>query len=73
MADGFKFEINEEGMRQLEREPQEKFSAGIQVPLGGSEADAIESVKEQLRGMGAEPNDAEVAKIVREARETHRT
>lgn len=70
MAD---FEINEEGMQQLERQLQERLSPGIQVPLAGSEADAIESVKEQLRGMGAEPNDAEVAKIVRNAREAHQT
>jgi hypothetical protein len=68
----FKFEINEAGMQQLERELQERFSAGLQVPLEGSEADAIESVKDQLRSMGAEPNDAEVEKIVRDVREAQK-
>jgi hypothetical protein len=65
----FEFKINEAGMAQLERQLQEQFSAGIQVPLEGSDADAIASVKDQLKNMGAEPNDAEVEKIVRDVRE----
>jgi len=65
----FEFEINEAGMQQLERELQERFSAGIQVPLEGSEVDAIQSVKDQLTSMGATRNDAEVERIVRDARQ----
>jgi|KBSSwiStaDraftv2_1062776.scaffolds.fasta_scaffold2419799_1 hypothetical protein len=63
------FEINEAGMKNLEQDLAEKFSAGIQIPAEGSEADAIDNVKDQLKNMGATPNDAEVEKIVREARQ----
>jgi hypothetical protein len=48
------FEINKAGMEQLERELQEKFSSGIQVPQGGSEADAIQSVKDQFDPVGCD-------------------
>jgi hypothetical protein len=65
------FEINEEGMQQLAQELEAQLPP-ISVPLEGSEADAVQSVKEQLIAMGAEPNDdAEIAQIVREARESH--
>jgi hypothetical protein len=62
------FEINEAGMREFERQLEKQFSAGIQIPLGGSEDDAIRSVKDQLKKMGVTPNDAEVEKMVRDAR-----
>jgi hypothetical protein len=65
MAD---FEINEEGMREFERQLEKQFSAGIQIPLDGSEDEAIRSVKDQLKKMGLTPNDAEVEKMVRGAR-----
>jgi hypothetical protein len=62
------FEINKAGMEQLQRGLEEKFSAGVQVPLGGSEEDAIQSVKDQLTKMGTVPNDSAVEKLVRDAR-----
>lgn len=55
-------------MRKLEQDLQHQFSAGIQIPLGGSEEDAIRSVKDQLEGMGVKPNDSEVEKMVRDRR-----
>ncbi|WP_062894950.1 hypothetical protein [Mycobacterium avium] len=66
----FNFELNKAGIEQFERDLQERFSAGIQIPLGGSEDDAIRSVKDQLEKMGVTPNDSEVQKLVREARES---
>ena len=62
------FKINKAGMDNLERDLQEKFASGVQVPRGGSEADAIASVKDQLIRRGATPNDAEVEKMVRDVR-----
>jgi hypothetical protein len=64
----FKFEINKAGMEQLQRDLEEKFSGGVQVPLDGSEEDAVRSVIEQLQSMGVTPNDANVREIVRQAR-----
>jgi hypothetical protein len=64
----FRFEFNEDGMKDLERQLAGQVSAGLTIPLGGTEEDAIASVKEQLVNMGATPNDAEVEGIVREAR-----
>ena len=63
-----KFKINQAGMDKLERELQEKFSGGIQIPKDGSEADAVQSVKDQLMGLGAAPNEAAVLQMVRDAR-----
>jgi hypothetical protein len=65
-----KFEINTAGMQKLARDLEKKFSAGIRIPLDGSEADAIRSVKDQLKEMGLAPNDAEVEKYVRDARQS---
>jgi hypothetical protein len=62
------FKINKAGMEKLEQDLERQFSGGIQIPAGGSEAEAVRSVKDQLRNMGATPNDAEVRKMVREAR-----
>jgi hypothetical protein len=62
------FKVNKDGMNELQRQLEEQFSAGVQVPLGGSEEDAIQSVKDQIVGMGAAPNDAEVERLVRNAR-----
>ncbi|OBF42575.1 hypothetical protein A5719_03350 [Mycolicibacterium peregrinum] len=64
-----KVKINQAGMRQLQRDLEKRMSAGIRVPLDGSEADAIRSVKDQIKKMGATPDDAEVRKMVREARQ----
>lgn len=61
------FEFNEEGMRQLEEQLREQLGQ-IQIPLGGSEEDAIRSVTQQLLDKGLEPNDEAVQQIVREAR-----
>ena len=55
-------------MEKLERYLQEEFCAGVQIPLDGSESEAIRSVRDQLTTMGVTPNDSEVEKIVRNAR-----
>lgn len=65
---GSNFKINTAGMKKLERDLQKQFSAGIRVPLGGSESEAIQSVTKQLKDMGLTPNDSEVEKLVRESR-----
>jgi hypothetical protein len=65
MAD---FKINKAGMDKLQRDLEEQFSAGIQIPADGSEDDAIRSVKDQLEQMGVTPNDSEVRKMVRDVR-----
>ncbi|MFN6544743.1 hypothetical protein [Mycolicibacterium nivoides] len=61
--------INRADMRQLQRDLEKSLSSGVRVPLDGSEADAIRSVKDQLKKMGATPDDGEVRKIVRKARQ----
>ena len=63
-----KFNINQAGMDKLERELQEQVSGGIHIPKDGSEAEAVQSVKDQLMGLGAAPNDAAVLQMVRDAR-----
>ncbi len=55
-------------MAKLQRDLQKQFSAGIQIPLGGTESDAIDEVKKQMKGMGITPNDAEVRKLVQKHR-----
>ncbi|WP_319449935.1 MULTISPECIES: hypothetical protein [unclassified Mycobacterium] len=62
------FKVNKDGMSELQRQLEEQFSAGVQVSLGGSEEDAIQSIKDQIVGMGAIPNDAEVKQLVRNVR-----
>lgn len=62
------FEINKAGMEKLQRDLDDTFSGGIQVPTGGAEADAIASVTDQLRQMGVTPDDAAVEQMVRDAR-----
>lgn len=39
-----------------------------QIPLDGSEAAAVASVKKQMKKSGLEPNTANVRKLVREVR-----
>jgi len=39
-----------------------------QVPLDGSEAAAVASVKKQMKKSGLEPNTASVRKLVRDVR-----
>ena len=63
------FEFNEKGKRELERDFREKLSAGIQIPTDCPEAEAIQSVKDQLVQMGVTPNDSEVEKLVRQGRQ----
>jgi hypothetical protein len=63
-----KFKINLTGMEELERELRAKFSGGIQIPKDGSEADAVQTVRDQLMGLGAAPNEAAVLRMVRDAR-----
>ncbi|UVO12578.1 hypothetical protein NM962_22620 [Mycobacterium sp. SVM_VP21] len=46
----------------------ESLSKGFRVPLDGTEHDAIHSVRQQLRDMGLTVDDAEIARIVHEAR-----
>lgn len=62
------FKPNKAGMDKLKRDLEKKFSGGVRVPAGGSEADAVKSVKDQLKKMGVTPNDSAVAKMVRDAR-----
>jgi hypothetical protein len=65
MASSFKF--NKAGMKKLEQDIQKKV-AGVHIPPDGSEDDAVRSVTDQLKKMGTTPNDANVRKMVREAR-----
>ena len=65
MAD---FELNKAGLRKLEDDLKKKLSGGVNVPRDGSEAAAVSDVKAQLKKMGVTPNDAEVRRLVREAR-----
>ncbi len=68
MGSSGKFVPNKAGMAKLQRDLQKQFSAGIQIPLGGTESDAIDEVKKQMKGMGITPNDAEVRKLVQKHR-----
>jgi hypothetical protein len=62
--------VLQDRMANLKRELEERFADGLQVPLNVSEAEAIQSVKDQLMSMGVTPNDdSEIQKIVRQARE----
>lgn len=45
-----------------------KLEKGWQVPVDGSEADAVRAVEKQMRAGGLEPNRAGVKKLVREVR-----
>ncbi|ORB01101.1 hypothetical protein BST33_10050 [Mycolicibacter minnesotensis] len=62
------FKINEAGMRQLQRDLEKRVASGVEIPSGGSEADAIRSVKDQLKKMGLTPDDQGVRQMVRAAR-----
>lgn len=62
------FKINQAGMAKLQHDLEKKFSGGINIPLGGTEADAIRDVKNQLINLGVQPNDAEVRRLVQEKR-----
>jgi hypothetical protein len=64
------FKINKAGTKKLEQDLEKQFSDGIQIPVGGSEAEAVRSVKDQLKKMGATPNDSEVRKMVRDTRKS---
>jgi hypothetical protein len=57
--------------REIERQLEERFADGLQVPLGVPEAEAIQSVKDQLIRMGVTPtdDDSEIQRIVRQARD----
>ncbi|MCH9731678.1 MAG: hypothetical protein K0U84_18710 [Actinomycetia bacterium] len=69
MSSSGKFVPNKAGMAKLQRDLDEKqFSSGIQIPSGGTESDAIDEVKKQMKGMGITPNDAEVRKLVEKHR-----
>jgi hypothetical protein len=62
------FEWNNDGLEKLQRQLQEQFSGGVDIPLDGSEDEAIWSVINQLQGKGLTTNDAEIAKWVRDHR-----
>jgi hypothetical protein len=47
---------------------ERRLSAGIRIPLGGTEHDAIHSVKNQFKEMGLTPDDTEIARMVHDAR-----
>lgn len=68
MSNSGKFVPNKAGMAKLQRDLEKQFSAGIQIPLGGTESDAIDEVKKQMKDMGITPNDAEVRKLVQKHR-----
>lgn len=61
------FKINKAALKRLEQNVQKQVP-GVQVPLGGSESDAICDVKDQLRKMGVTPNDSAITKMVRDVR-----
>lgn len=63
-----KIKINKGALKQLEQAAAKHFSAGVKVPLDGTEADAIRSVSNQLRRKGTVPNAAAVRKLVRDTR-----
>jgi hypothetical protein len=52
-------------MEQLQRDLEQRFPAGVQVPLDGTEEDAVASVRSQIIAMGAEPDDEAIAEIIR--------
>ncbi len=60
--------ISKAGMVKFERGLEESLCLDIQIPQDGSEDEAIRSVDEQLKSLGAIPSDAEVRKRVRDAR-----
>jgi hypothetical protein len=62
------FQINPAGLAKLQRDLEKKLSGGINIPLGGDEADAIRDVTKQLTELGVTPNDNEVRRLVREKR-----
>lgn len=68
MSSSGNFVPNKAGMAKLQRDLEKQFSVGIQIPLGGTESDAIVEVKKQVKGMGITPNDAEVRKLVQKHR-----
>ncbi|MGV0716190.1 hypothetical protein ABQE93_12370 [Mycolicibacterium sp. XJ662] len=68
MSSSGKFVPSKAGMAKLQRDLEKQFSAGIQIPLGGTESDAIDEVKKQMKGIGITPNDAEVRKLVQKHR-----
>jgi hypothetical protein len=53
---------------EFNRDFLDRLSKGFRVPLDGTEHDAILSVKDQFKAMGLTPADAEVAKMVHDAR-----
>jgi hypothetical protein len=62
-------EWNDDGLEELQRQLQKKLRTGSNVPLGGSEAEAIHLVKDQLTGIGLTPNDADIEQWVRDLRQ----
>ncbi|QEM47170.1 hypothetical protein [Mycolicibacterium grossiae] len=63
---GFRF--NNDGLKRLQENLEGQFSGGLQVPLGGSEEEAVASVRQQLVELGVTPNDEEVVRVVRDVR-----
>lgn len=60
-----KIELNAQALRDLEKQ----LTQTVEVPLDGSEADAIRTVKQQYkRKTGAELDTAAARNIVRQAR-----
>lgn len=55
-------------MRKLEKELMASIPKEIEIPLDGSEAAAVASVKKQWKKAGFEPKDSEIRKMVRDAR-----
>lgn len=62
------FKADKAAIRKLEQDLKKRMRGGVHVPTDGAESAAVGSVKAQLKKMGATPTDAEVRKIVREAR-----
>jgi hypothetical protein len=61
------FKFNEAGMKNLVRELKDQLG-DIQIPLDGSEANAVRTVKDQLRARGVAADDQAVEQLVRNAR-----
>lgn len=68
MAKTPKVKIDKSAAKKLEREVSKNLPP-LRIPTQGSEASAVAGVKKQLKDAGVKPNDSEVRKAVRKARE----
>lgn len=55
-------------IRRFEKDLLSGIPKGIEIPLTGSETAAVSAVKKQWKAAGFTPSDADIRKMVREAR-----